>query len=506
MSDLNRHPKQGDGLRLTREFVKLIAVFIVVGALVLLFWHGGNFARNEPKDVRWVNVRAASSLAQELCGPMITTQRPLVVEIVYSEDIGKWIKFAADRFLSLCSNIQLKLTAMPDPEAAEAIATGRIQPALWMAADDLSIAYLEHRLSEQPGAIAPTLRPGEKTYLAQSPLVLLIWQDRLRVLSALLRQGAISEGQWDRGMCALVSRAPDLTGMLPEQMVPGSWADWAAPLFKIPPPQKGKKKGQPPLPQPAREFELPPLSELQSWGRVKLGHAKPTLDMGGLAAFYLMAYEYLLPPGERDALAAAASEEPVPAGLEQLAIDAKLARAFESAFAQKKDFLRRWLQRCEAGLAPLPSTTVALTTAFDNTKTALYDGVATFENLALPVIERLDEHGAGPESLALIYPHPTLIFRHPAVLLQASSEQKEAVHRWLQYLLSREQQEKAIEFGLRPMNSSVTLRGYDVPRNQFLRLRRYGVILQPAWTEAPRASGKLLPELSKLWGDATGRN
>jgi hypothetical protein len=56
------------------------------------------------------------------------------------------------------------------------------------------------------------------------------------------------------------------------------------------------------------------------------------------------------------------------------------------------------------------------------------------------------------------------------------------------------------------VNPSVTIRGYNVDSNLFLRLRRYGVYLQPQLTEAPRPAANQLRELINLWGESTGRN
>jgi ABC-type sulfate transport system substrate-binding protein len=106
----------------------------------------------------------------------------------------------------------------------------------------------------------------------------------------------------------------------------------------------------------------------------------------------------------------------------------------------------------------------------------------------------------------IIYPEPMLVARHPAVLFTKNPEEQAAARRWIHFLLSKEMQEKAIDFGFRPANPDVSIRAYNVEQNRFLRLRRYGVLVQSRWVEAPRADGSLVQDLIALWGEVTGRN
>ena len=50
-----------------------------------------------------------------------------------------------------------------------------------------------------------------------------------------------------------------------------------------------------------RDEPFPTAEEIAKWGRVKIGHAPPTQDNAGLAALYLMAFDYVLAPKQRTA-------------------------------------------------------------------------------------------------------------------------------------------------------------------------------------------------------------
>ena len=96
--------------------------------------------------------------------------------------------------------------------------------------------------------------------------------------------------------------------------------------------------------------------------------------------------------------------------------------------------------------------------------------------------------------------------RNPAIIFASEPEKEDAARKWLKFLRSKEIQKQAIEFGFRPVNQEVTIRGHDVEQNQFLRLRRYGVSLDLHLVEPPRPSGRAIEELVELWQDANGRN
>jgi ABC-type sulfate transport system substrate-binding protein len=134
---------------------------------------------------------------------------------------------------------------------------------------------------------------------------------------------------------------------------------------------------------------------------------------------------------------------------------------------------------------------------------ARLDGVITYEQAALKVLEPLDAHPSDLSRLSLIYPNPTLVARHPAVLLSAEPAVQDAAQRWLRYLRSKPLQHEAIRHGFRPVDPSVSLRDPEVEYNAFLRLRRFGVSPQPRFVEPIRPAGKLLQEILARWDEAT---
>jgi hypothetical protein len=428
--------------------------------------------------------------------------------MVYSDDMRPWIEAAADAFAQRCPDIEVVLVATPDLKAADAIFERELTPVVWAPTDEMSLRYLSYRWDQRGGP--PAFDPAASTSLVESPLVLLIWQDRLRLLSALLREERSDEGLWVRGPCARIPRKPSITGPI-EAMVPGTWQDWYArvtPSVVAPPADRRKPRTAvvaPPI-HPLGDEPLPTLDQAAAWGRVKIGHAKPTQDSGGNAALYLMAYDYLLPPSDLQSLVLKTADESRGAGGAPPARDDHSALAFEKAFTANKASLGRWLQRCEAGLDAPTVTTPDLTKAMFDVGPSLYDAVVTYEHLALPYLDRVDTHPDALRKLMVVYPEPTLLARHPAVVFDASAAQQAAARRWLRFLLGKDMQEKAVEAGFRPVTPEVTIAGYNVEGNQFMRLRRYGIVLQPHLKEAPRPDGSHVQELISLWGEVTGRN
>ncbi len=484
---------------IVREIAKLLGGLLVLLLLIYFFRHGGNFTRDRSEPALLVNVRTASESHRQLCGSPQKSGHPVTVQFLYSADKRSWIEFAADRFEALCPNLHVKLSAMEDLEAVAAMLSGGIHPTIWAPTDDLSVRYLEHRL-KQSSDPAPW-HIEEHRSLVKSPLVTLIWQDRLRVLSTVLREQPSEEGQWVRSLCPGVVRNPNLNGIPPEQLVPGTWSDLLAPLLMTPP-AKGKRRA--PIISPVGAGRLPSLEQVQQWGRVKIGHTMPTRNLAGMSAIYLLSYEYILRPADRAALEGRALGESELDGRtpEQ---QSQLAQSFAASFAQKKDSLRHWLRRCEAGLELEPRSVEALTASLFHVGPSLLDAVVTYEHLTLPILDKIDRSGGHLPRMVVVYPRPTLIARHPAVLFKASSEEQEAARRWLTFLQSKAMQEKAIEFGFRPTSPEVSIGDHTVEQNRFLRLRRFGIQTSPQLQEAPPPDGSLLQELINLWGEATGR-
>ena len=491
-------PVEGVG----RQVLKLTAGLLVLSAIGYFILRGGNFERTAPSPSRFLEFKSAPESNIDQCGMPTLDSRPLVIEMVYSEDKREWIELAADRFAKLCPNIQVKITAMQDFAAVHAFLAGELHPTIWAPADEMSLRYLDYRQSRSGSQ--PSAKDSEKSYLAESPLVLLMWQDRLRVLSTILRKEPSDEGQWVRGLCPLIPRNPILAGVPLEAMVPGNWADWYSPL--LPPlPQKTRGLvGSVPL---ATERVQPSLDELKEWGQVKISHARPTHYAAGLGVLYLMANDYLLPPTAAPVAALDADDEPADAAAARQSSPESQTASFEKAFAENKANLRKWLRRCEAGIETELISEQALAEAMFNGGPADMDGVVTYEHMVLPFLGKIESHEESLLAMRVVYPRPTLLARHPAIIFNTvGSEQRNAARRWIAFLRDKEMQYKAIDCGLRPVNPDVSIREYDSEKNRFLRLRRYGILPQLHLTEPPGPSGRMVHELISLWGSATGRN
>ena len=133
-----------------------------------------------------VDSRASTQLPQRFCGVAEPSGRAVPIEMVYSEDKREWIEHAAARFAKLCPNIQVKLRAMEDFSALSAMLDGELHPTIWAPTDELSLRYFQYQAERQKRADGWQIIRRQE--LVRSPQVLLIWQDRLDVLSSVLRE------------------------------------------------------------------------------------------------------------------------------------------------------------------------------------------------------------------------------------------------------------------------------------------------------------------------------
>lgn len=485
----------------------LFKLLLSIGVLFLIgyfFSRGGNFETTPPEPVPLVDARTGSDTRNKLCGQTNPSGRPIPIQMVYSEDKRPWIEYAAGQFSQRCPNIQVKLTAMEDFTAISELLDGSLSPTIWAPTDELSLRLLQHRA--QMSGKTTDWRFEVQHELVQSPQVLLMWQDRLDLLSHVLREQPSDEGTWVRSICAGIPRDPVVSGLSPEQMTPGTWLDLYSSLLPPPVAETSRKprvvaRGVRPL----SEDRLPLLDEVTKWGQVKIGHAMPTRFVAGLSALYLLSYDYVLKPSDRDSMTQLDGQLPA-RSQKDLAIQSHLAQAYATGFVAQRDILHRWLRRCEAGLDSDPRSVETLTESLFEAGPSRYDAILTQEQLTMRFLDKLDATAGSLKKLVVVYPKPTLIARHPAVRFPASTEQSEAADRWLGFLLSIEMQHKAIELGFRPGAPGVSIRDYVVEQNRFLRLRRFGILPQPVLHEAPRPDGRRLWELMELWGEATGRN
>ncbi|MGK4008327.1 substrate-binding domain-containing protein [Sorangium sp. So ce1036] len=463
-----------------------------------------------PAPLEYVHLTAAA--ARDDCGEPSKDGRPVVVEMLYSDNKQPWIEDAADRFAKRCPNIHVKLTAMGDIESANAILAGDEQPALWSPADELVVRYLES--SAKGGGREADIHIGERVSLARSPLVVLTWRNQERVLDTITPTLASVEGPWAAMACAQIPRDPDLSHIELKDMVPGRWIDWYKASLS---PSPGEKE-LPPAPRRAPEAAprgaAPvPLEELERWGRVEFMHASPVRSAAGLETLYLMAYDYALPPAER---AAAALEGVAPAA--QAAAQAEgriegsehLRDELQRRLGERKEALRRWIERCEAGLGQIPRSAEQLTASMYKHGPSGYDFVTTYEQLVFSQLKKNDSNESSIADLRVKYLQPTIVNRHPVVSLIPEGPDHDAVRqaakRWIDFLRSDDIQKRAIEYGFRPATDAVKISEHRVRANPFLRMQRYGISFRETLTEPPRLDGEAVRELISLWEEATGRH
>ncbi|WAS96518.1 substrate-binding domain-containing protein [Nannocystis punicea] len=459
-------------------------MWALVGVIAAFMALGGNLVDAVPPVADFVEVRDEVGDAPLDCGPPGPLGKPHLVEVIHSIDQGPWLSRAADAFMEKCPNIQLRLTAGDDFETANAILRGELRPTLWAAAEELTLRYLEIRWREQSHELL--FRLDERRPLVRSPLVALLHEEQYRVLRAIREADRDGVGFWVDALCPTIPRAPELDGVLQEDMLPGTWLDWYT-QRNPPPPQPDtrlvtKKKRSAPAAQPTPAAPLIPTpEELRSWGRVKLGFPAPTSSASGISTLLLMARQHLLADTAGD-----------------------LALALE----REGEVLQRWLRRCNAGRDEWFASAFLLTDHVFDLGPKSYDGVITYESLVFPILARLSSDELG--ELRVYYPSPTLVAEHPAVLMWPDDEERapnlDAARRWLQYLESEQVQQNAITYGLRPGRLARPLDAFDLEKNPFLDMRRFGIELEPANQEPPRPDGPVLLRLLELWRAATGRN
>ncbi|WP_272008902.1 substrate-binding domain-containing protein [Nannocystis radixulma] len=459
------------------------ALWALVGVIAAFMAVGGNVVDVVPPAAEFVEIRGERDDAAPECGPPGPRGQPYLVEVVHSIDQGPWLTQAASAFMEQCPNVQLRLTARDDYDAGSAILRGELRPTLWAPSEELSLRYMEIRWREQSDELL--FRIDERRPLVRSPLVVLLHEEQFRALRAIREADREGLGFWVDALCPMIPRAPELDGVLQEDMLPGDWIDWYQQRNPPPPPPPAPprvtKKGKSApvvLPTPAAPL-IPTPEELRSWGRVKLGFPAPN-SAGGTSTLVLMARQYLL---------------------------ADTAGDVALALEREGEVLQRWLRRCNAGRDDWFASAVLLTDHFFDLGTTTYDGVVTYESVVFAILARLSADELG--EVRVYYPSPTFVAEHPAVLMWPDDETRarelDAARYWLQYLESEAVQQSAIRHGLRPGRLERPLSAFDLEKNPFLEQRRFGIELEPTLAEPPRPDGPVLRKLLELWRDATGR-
>jgi ABC-type Fe3+ transport system substrate-binding protein len=165
------------------------------------------------------------------------------LSLLYGTEKERWLKAAVEEFARRRPEIGVDLKGMGTVDAVRMIGEGTEKPAIWSPADEIALNLLDAEWSLAKGK-ALVERSGELAPepLVVSPLVMIVWEDRARVLAAAAK---------------------------------GDPADWRAVHAVATSPKGWLGIGGP-----------------AEWGYVKPGHTAPNASNSGLQTIVLMAYGY----------------------------------------------------------------------------------------------------------------------------------------------------------------------------------------------------------------------
>lgn len=202
------------------------------------------------------------------------------------------------------------------------------------------------------------------------------------------------------------------------------------------------------------------------WGFVKLGHTDPTKSNSGLEALYLMALEFT--------------------GKPKLAIEDLLDPK-----------LQEFVKGVEKGVTKFESSTGTFMTDMVRFGPSKYDIAVVYESLA---ISELANAAGRWGKLKVYYPATTIWSDHPIALLQGAwvtPDQKTAARQFIAYLRSKPAQQRALEFGFRPADTSIPIVSSDA-QNPFTRLAPDGITVDVP-TAAAAPDGVVVRNLMMMW-------
>ncbi|HEY0190338.1 MAG TPA: substrate-binding domain-containing protein [Kofleriaceae bacterium] len=202
------------------------------------------------------------------------------------------------------------------------------------------------------------------------------------------------------------------------------------------------------------------------WGFVKLGHTDPTKSNSGLEALYLMSLEYT--------------------GKPRLGVEDLLDPKYQA-----------FVRGIEKGVTRFEASTGTFMTDMIRFGPSKYDLAVVYESLA---ISELANAAGRWGKLKVYYPSTTIWSDHPVVLLQGAwvtPAQRAAARQLIGYLRSRPAQQRALEFGFRPADTSIPVVSKDA-QNPFTRLAADGITVDvpPA---APAPDGVVSRNLMMMW-------
>jgi len=202
------------------------------------------------------------------------------------------------------------------------------------------------------------------------------------------------------------------------------------------------------------------------WGFVKLGHTDPTKSNSGLEALYLMSLEYT--------------------GKSKLAVEDLLDPKYQ-------DFVKG----IEKGVTKFEPSTGTFMTDMVRFGPSKYDIAVVYESLA---ISELANAAGRWGKLKVYYPATTIWSDHPIAMLQGAwvtADQKVAARQFIAYLRSKPAQQRALDFGFRPADTSIPIVSKDA-QNPFTRLAADGITVDVP-TAADPPDGVVVRNLMMMW-------
>ncbi len=207
------------------------------------------------------------------------------------------------------------------------------------------------------------------------------------------------------------------------------------------------------------------------WGYIKFGHTDPTRSNSGLMTILLMTYGYL----------------------------EKTSGLTSEDILSNTDY-GRWFAELENTISEFGSSTGTYMRDIITYGPSKYDIVAVYESSA---IEQAENAVGRYGELRVYYPPATVMSDHPFCVLNAdwvSSDQAQAAQVFVDYLLTRPVQEKALEYGFRPADPAIPL---DQAGSPFNRFAANGISIDvPPQVEVP--PGNVLDTLLRFWERSTG--
>lgn len=202
------------------------------------------------------------------------------------------------------------------------------------------------------------------------------------------------------------------------------------------------------------------------WGFVKLGHTDPTKSNSGLEALYLMSLEYY--------------------GRNKLQVEDLLDPKYQD-----------YIKGIEKGVTRFEISTGTFMTDMVRFGPSKYDLAVVYESLA---ISQLADAAGRWGKLRVYYPATTIWSDHPVAVLGGewvTAAQKQAARVYIGFLRAKPAQQRALEFGFRPADTSVPIVTSD-PQNPFTRLVSEGIMVDLP-TAATPPDGQLVRHLMMLW-------